>query len=110
MQFGECQSAVIKPNSRDTLSFTPTTTTVEPTKTSYLANARASREGLDVADFADDLEVHEGMVANPVSRVKLCCGFPCGITLWLRCRRSAQGTHQHRWWTVTSSHWLDRTF
>ncbi len=104
MNLGKSYGTVLQSYSRDTLSFAPTTSPVEPPKAGHFANRSARREGLNMADVADDPEVHPPIVANPLSGVKPRRLFS-GITLCMSGGRRPQA--EAHWQAPLASRPLD---
>ena len=70
MDFRQVKRTVLQTYAGNALSLTPPTTAIELAKPRDLPNSRPDREGFDVCDVTDNLELHRDMLAKQRQGVK----------------------------------------
>ena len=69
MNFGQKDRPIIKANSGNTLTLSPTSLSVEFSQPGDLPNCRPNSKCLCVGNFSKDLKVHRSMMSNSCSWV-----------------------------------------
>ena len=99
MQFGESNSAVLQSDASDTFHLAPQPFAIQAAQPGQFADPTARRDGLDIGQVADKLEVHAGTIVRlrrlPPDDVRDTNRLR-SFARKIRCQTDSQATYQRR--------------